>query len=531
MQQVLDYLIAHDGTYYLPYHPFATRTQFQACYPKWKAVWKKKQEIDSKGMLVSGFYSDYFIDPGFVEQGSEELLAKAKEQAGLVECCSRYEPKVKSFLDAIFMQLYSQEVIQLIGSLSKENPSNEELYSKLSNKISVATPNPISLMMRKMRALGVFQEEVGFQVLALIGPFKPIQGYLEIGYPGRMIKPLKKRLNLKGPFLVAAEKSSLTDYIEAGFPLPYDRFIPLNDYAPIDSVEEYSLDLVCLYIGLHHIPQEKIDPFLASISRILRPGGHFILMDHDASSSEVSDLADAAHTLFNLGTGVPAEENSREYRNFQSIEYWTTLVAKHGLIRTPQPLYVREGDPTMNSLVRFDKPYKESAYLACTERSHIKTFLTAPEWQNVRSAKAYAAYIRENPVSGYPYFQDIATFWRVFRGSWNAARRHASFYSYPYLRDIGRYWNAYMPFMEIIRKIVDAGLQIQQVAGHKSMQLDIKHAKKAPHLCGCRCLYETSIPLEPETALFAFEVPVQKLSETLRFLNDKRIELVYIHDF
>ena len=36
VRQVIDYLIAHEGSYYLPYQHFATSDQFKACYPNWE---------------------------------------------------------------------------------------------------------------------------------------------------------------------------------------------------------------------------------------------------------------------------------------------------------------------------------------------------------------------------------------------------------------------------------------------------------------------------------------------------------------
>ena len=50
-----------------------------------------------------------------------------------------------------------------------------------------------------------------------------------------MIRPLKKRIKMQGPFYAMTDKEGLSDYIEAGFPRPYDQFVPLNDYAPISE--------------------------------------------------------------------------------------------------------------------------------------------------------------------------------------------------------------------------------------------------------------------------------------------------------
>ncbi len=61
IRQVIDYLVAHEGTYYLPYQHFATVEQFKACYPNWKSVISYKQAIDPENLFNNGFFADYLI--------------------------------------------------------------------------------------------------------------------------------------------------------------------------------------------------------------------------------------------------------------------------------------------------------------------------------------------------------------------------------------------------------------------------------------------------------------------------------------
>ena len=202
------------------------------------------------------------------------------------------------------------------------------------------------------------------------------------------------------------------------------------------TIPTASVDLVCMYIGLHHAPKEKLDPFIASIKRILRPGGTFILMDHDANTKELQNLVDVVHSIFNVATGVEPEINNQEIRDFHSLQYWINLLQSHGMVHYKHEPLIRKGDSTLNSLIRFNKPQTDSTPKTIAEaltldpaynRPQIQTYLTAPEWQNVRAAQRYAAFVENEPACRYPYFREIGGFWKVYGQSWRAAQKQNSF--------------------------------------------------------------------------------------------------------
>jgi SAM-dependent methyltransferase len=58
----------------------------------------------------------------------------------------------------------------------------------------------------------------------------------------------------------------------------------LLNWARREAIETASLDLVTCHIGLHHMAPEQLRPFLASVHRVLRPGGLFVVRDHDVAS-------------------------------------------------------------------------------------------------------------------------------------------------------------------------------------------------------------------------------------------------------
>lgn len=428
VQQVIDYLIPHGGSYYLPYQHFATLEQFKACYPNWKSVLSYKQSIDPKGIFDNGFFSDYLT----VNVKQDSLFRQVFDRV------NGQRDEVRDFLNHVFMQLDEKKFFLLIDSIL-ENPQldEEQIYGALYKKIGQAKPNPISKLQHTLRSLKSLKEDLGDQTAHLVGQRK-IKGYVEIGYPGRMISPLKKRMEMQGPFYVITDKERLSDHIEAGFPRPYDQFVPLNDYAPIseNAIPTASVDLVCMYIGLHHAPKENLDSFIASIKRIIRPGGTFILMDHDAHTKELQNLVNVVHSIFNAATGVKPEANAQEIRDFHSLQHWIHLLESHGMTYHIHDPLIRTGDSTLNSLVRFDKPLSESTQETIAEslaldpdcsRPQIQTYLTAPEWQNVRAAQRYAAFVEHEPAYRYPYFSEIGGFWKVYGQSWKAAQKQNSF--------------------------------------------------------------------------------------------------------
>ncbi|GEM_PF-191140 len=429
VRQVTDYLNAHEGTYYLPYHHFASREQFRKSYPEWETVLRKKEQYDPEQLIASGFYEEYFSEAQSPMRKTDIIREVFSREDGRTQ--------ISQFLNIVFMQLDEQQFFRLIDEiLSDITLSDEDIYHRLHADIDKASPGTVQQILMTFRSLKALKEDLSSQVETLMKNEK-VSGYVEIGYPGRLVRPLKEKINLEGPVYVVNDAESLSDYLQSGYPRPYDKFVSLNDYDPIRTgdIPSGSVDLVSCYIGLHHIPVEKLEPFIRSIKRVLRPGGTFILMDHDAYSEEMKDMVSVVHTIFNAGTGVSPEDEAAEYRNFQSLTYWTNLLEKEGFKRSGHPPLIRNGDPTLNSLIKFTKEPSEVSEFTDTVRKSpdyfrpgLQTYLTAPEWQNVRVSQSYGEFIEHTPFYDFPYFSELANFWGVFAKSWTAARRDYSFW-------------------------------------------------------------------------------------------------------
>ncbi len=208
----------------------------------------------------------------------------------------------RDFLRNIFMQLDDQKFYPLIDSILKnEHLSDQEIYEELCSRIGEANFGKVGTPLAALKSLKVLKKELSEQIDQVMGTQKKVDGYVEIGYPGRMVRPLRGKLEMSGPTIVVNDQESLGDYMQSGFPRPYQKFVSLNDYSPIpeSQIPNASVDLVTCFIGLHHIPPEKVEAFVQSIQRVLRPGGSFVLMDHDAGSPAMQKLVSTVHSVFN----------------------------------------------------------------------------------------------------------------------------------------------------------------------------------------------------------------------------------------
>ncbi|MEM1283385.1 MAG: hypothetical protein AAGG81_07510, partial [Chlamydiota bacterium] len=273
-------------------------------------------------------------------------------------------------------------------------------------------------------------------------PEEPKGNILTIG-PGRMFRDLNKLIKPNGIKTVINTKESFTDYVECGFPLPYDQWFPLNNYQEVDinsQLAKYRQDAITIFAGLHHCPPERLDTFGKSLNKVAADGCHLYLRDHDVRDKEMADLVTVVHSVFNAATGVPfkSEEGEEaevdEIRNFQSLDYWTKFLDKHGFKQASDPL-IRPNDPTDNALVKYIKPDPKMPELLTHEwmisrlekyvRPKFQTHLTLTEWFNVESCQSLGEFAQKNHFWKYPYFGDTVELWKTLGKSISTAKEAA----------------------------------------------------------------------------------------------------------
>jgi SAM-dependent methyltransferase len=337
---------------------------------------------------------------------------------------TQQEQEIASFIDSVLRQLPSKQILDEVKKV-KTN-SHHALYNtitELQQKQSLITK-----LKRKFQLLQVQKQLLSQQIHQLLSGINCIGNYLEIGTPGTYGSTIRNKIT--GTFTVITEKqqpvydriASYTSLTQHG----YDQYIPLFDYQGLSAtIETNSIDLIVCVIGLHHMVQEKIVPFIQSIHRVLRPGGILILREHDAHSPELIDLCHAAHSVFNaIISQESVVSDTQEIRNFQPLSYWISYFEENGFSVAQEQL-LQEGDTTKNTLIKIvkncvtEEDDKMNAEFHAKQQPHYlrdasQSYLTAPEWYNVDSAQEYATFIHHTPFFQFPYFKSIKNYWTIF---------------------------------------------------------------------------------------------------------------------
>lgn len=344
------------------------------------------------------------------------------------------------FLDNVLRQMSSKAFVEMIDAIEGEiQPKTDRQWyqeimrraTKQQTLIGKYTP------LYRLQALRGQRAVLSQQLRQLIAAKKnEIRSCVEIGKPGTYVASIRNFLPNLERIYVINDKQSITDRVEAlnlcHLLTPYDQFIALNNYEPISAIKPQTVDLVICTIGLHHVPQEKLDAFVASIKTILRPGGLFILRDHDAHSEHLHAIVCAAHSVFNAVLAQEAiETESAEYRNFQPLQFWIDLLERHGFKVGTQRI-LQAGDPTLNTMIKAksvavnaqERELIVSRKLAAQNgytRDLMQTYLTTPEWVNVDVAQEYGNFINHTPFYEFPWMQSVASYWKAFARAYKTA--------------------------------------------------------------------------------------------------------------
>lgn len=343
---LIDAVIVCGGTYYLPYQLHGTIDQFAQAYPNAKTLFALKQKLDPNYRLRSALWDKYYMHKTSSQHPS--LFHQIYDD-------DRQADRFYIFLKNIFNLYPEDKFHSLIKTLTQNSANDQDIYQQIQHRLPDITPT-LSLVRYALPSLFVQKAEMGKQAATLIGADKALHDYVEIGSTGRYVKALKRRLNLQGTVTLVNDKAptnSPVDIVERGQLTTIGQFTPLNDYAPI-ALPNHSADIVSCFIGLHHMAPEKRIPFLTSVANIVRPGGYFIVRDHDVRDATMDAFVSLAHCVFNAGLGEPWAVNAAELRHFETIDYWIQLVESVGFQKVGGNL-LQEGDPSDNMLIAFKR--------------------------------------------------------------------------------------------------------------------------------------------------------------------------------
>ena len=349
--------------------------------------------------------------------------------------------KFVNFLTTIFYQLDEKKVLAAMDQiLESPDLTEQQIYEQLVSRIDdLKRRFPI---LDQIRSLGVLKKGMGEQARELLAESNSgaFQDYAEI-YFGRYVGPLQSnaKLPLKKSAIRVANNVAVTlqDRIEAGkLFYPYTGFAPLNDpdctspdlepektHKPLGSeIEDQSLDLIACLGGLHHIPPDRVVPFVESIHAKLRPGAVFLLRDHDVVDEKTSAIVSVVHSFVNAAAKQPWAVESKEIRNWKSMEEWTHLIETSGFQRKPKQPLVLSKDPTQNGMIAFVKrptdlsELQQSMLYVKNASVHMgRSYATWVEWGNVRYAKDYARFIQDHHAYAFDYMGHLGQHWTHFR--------------------------------------------------------------------------------------------------------------------
>ncbi|HEX6612256.1 MAG TPA: FAD-binding protein [Rhodanobacteraceae bacterium] len=343
------------GTWYLPYQPHATREQFHRGYPRALEYFGLKRKLDPDFRWRNALWDTYYVPE---LEGSMQQIPRGSSDFHVVydETCGNDD--FYRFLQNIYRLFPEDRFHTLIRECVDAHDGDEAIYRALQGRLPSIKPR-LSELTYAIPSLRKQKREMARQTLALLAGRRDFDGYAEIGSTGRYLGELRKHLRLRGDQVLVndvAPTNSPVDIAERGRLRKLGRFVPLRDYEPLDgeSIADGSIELLTCYIGLHHASLDRLEPFVASLQRIVKPGGLLILRDHDVTDDYMRALVSLAHAVFNAGLGVTWEANSRELRHFRAIEDWIGILGRHGFEQTG-PHLLQAHDPTLNTLLCFSR--------------------------------------------------------------------------------------------------------------------------------------------------------------------------------
>lgn len=348
-RELIDAALSVGGSYYLPYQPHATPAQFHAAYPRARELFALKKKLDPDYRLRNALWDKYYAP-------EPAALAPAGEFRA-VFADTVWHDRFYLFLQNIY-RLYPEDRFHtLIKRLALELGSDEDVYRRLLRELGHIRPLLANVRMA-LPSLFRQKREMARQTRALLAGRRDIEGYVEIGSAGRYISELRKHVRVTGGITLVNDKApgnSPVDIAERGGLRKIGQFVPLNNYEPLpDSLASESVDMVTCYIGLHHCPPERLDAFVRSMVRVLRPGGVFILREHDVRDEMMRSFVSLVHTVFNAGLKESWDANAQELRHFRPVAEWVTYLGERGLKDSGQR-EVQTHDPTDNVLMAFSK--------------------------------------------------------------------------------------------------------------------------------------------------------------------------------
>jgi FAD/FMN-containing dehydrogenase/predicted methyltransferase len=430
------------GTFYLPYQIYASRDQFNHMYPNHQQFFELKKKLDPTNKFNNSLWDQYRLSEDTYHY--RELLASPTGRDELRD----YFTNIFSINDASNAIKAIEEAMQVTLSKGRD-PNDRSVYDELLKIMPKYQNGFFKRTAETLKALTVQQKEMAKQTAEALKEqgVNEVNGYVEIGSPGRYVWALKQLMKIKGKIYAVNDTFEKKHWIETkfGFRIPAVALVKKILFSNYDQFQQLeimneSVDLVSMFIGLHHCPPEKLDGFIASINRVLRVGGRFVLRDHDANEKLLA-MAFMAHSTYNAGLGLSYDEELNEVRNLQKLDYWKRKMEQAGFKHVGQDK-LQAGDPTGNTLMVFEKIARtaetESAIrqqiaqagaglnlnlLPGYKRDQSNTYMTQGEWFLVDIFKELGSYTKHSPWFTFPFTKFVDLYAKVYGTTREFAQR------------------------------------------------------------------------------------------------------------
>ena len=353
-RELIDAVISVGGTYYLPYQPHATLEQFHRAYPQAADFFAFKWEMDPDFRFTNALWDKYYR--AWLDRAQPAPPPRYTSEFHRVFGDVLLSDAFYRFLQAVFRTVPEDRLHHLIREACRLHRDEESVFRHIQREFGSIKPLLADLTYA-LPSLRRQKQEMAQQTLQVVGERRSFSGYAEIGSKGRYYRSLAAVLKIGGPRYFVDDKPPTfapADVVERGQIGRLGTHVALADYAPLpaETIADESLDLVACYVGLHHMTLERLAGFLASVRRVLRPGGLFIVRDHDVRSEELRALVSLAHTVFNAGLGETWETNAAELRFFEPVATWVKRLDAAGFDDAGHRV-LQANDPTDNTLLCF----------------------------------------------------------------------------------------------------------------------------------------------------------------------------------
>lgn len=352
------------GTFYLPYRHHYTDEQLRKSYPMWDAFVSKKKQFDPLGMFTNNWW-DRYGSVSAREKPSQALTIAPRPSVSTHDWTKVDVHRTNSFravfndqrMRKVFAEDFLEETLTLLPSkrvmammaeciFDTRNATDDDIYQALSQKIKAETGGAAGqffFLLKGLKQVAIQRAELTREVTSIVGRLGLLgllHDYASIGDQGKLCLSLRKALAMHGQTVVINDTCGGEDDIAAV--LERCSLTPVGTFERVDflnirkrefpGLKDESFDLVTMNQGLHHLVPAQIGNFLENVYRILRPGGLFIVREHDMEDIALRPILDCAHMVFNAETGVSPLAERTEIRGFRSIREWRTIIESFGFI-------------------------------------------------------------------------------------------------------------------------------------------------------------------------------------------------------